>query len=142
MSSVFGGFIPLCPVLQLLHICIEGWGNWRWSEAFSVDNVGTLLRTIQYKGRTASLIIKVVQLNGVQKQVQLLFYWLPVSLCLFGVKVPSCITLKMTYFWFDHLSRLLMQYLIMALRELSFILVQMCTWTEPSLNHFGGRRSK
>ncbi|KAF3691535.1 Vacuolar protein sorting-associated protein 13B Cohen syndrome protein 1 [Channa argus] len=54
---------------QLLHICIEGWGNWRWSEAFSVDNVGTLLRTIQYKGRTASLIIKVVQLSGVQKQV-------------------------------------------------------------------------
>ncbi|KAI9537313.1 hypothetical protein NQZ68_026443 [Dissostichus eleginoides] len=54
---------------QLLHICIEGWGNWRWSEAFSVDNVGTLLRTIQYKGRTASLIIKVTQLNGVQKQV-------------------------------------------------------------------------
>ncbi|XP_041648798.1 vacuolar protein sorting-associated protein 13B-like isoform X3 [Cheilinus undulatus] len=54
---------------QLLHICIEGWGNWRWSEAFSVDNIGTLLRTIQYKGRTASLIIKVLQLNGVQKQV-------------------------------------------------------------------------
>ncbi|XP_035483199.2 vacuolar protein sorting-associated protein 13B-like isoform X12 [Scophthalmus maximus] len=54
---------------QLLHICIEGWGNWRWSEAFSVDNVGTLLRTIQYKGRTASLIIKVLQLSGVQKQV-------------------------------------------------------------------------
>lgn len=55
--------------LQLLHICIEGWGNWRWSEAFSVDNVGTLLRTIHYKGRTASLIIKVLPLNGVQKQV-------------------------------------------------------------------------
>ncbi|XP_068178837.1 intermembrane lipid transfer protein VPS13B-like isoform X2 [Antennarius striatus] len=54
---------------QLLHICIEGWGNWRWSEAFSVDNVGTLVRTIQYKGCTASLIIKVAQLNGVQKQV-------------------------------------------------------------------------
>ncbi|XP_029359486.1 vacuolar protein sorting-associated protein 13B isoform X2 [Echeneis naucrates] len=54
---------------QLLHICIEGWGNWRWSEAFSVDNVGTLLRTIHYKGRTASLIIKVVQLSGVQKQI-------------------------------------------------------------------------
>lgn len=60
---------PLGSSLQLLHICIEGWGNWRWSEAFSVDNVGTLLRTIQYKGRTASLIIKVLQLNGVQKQV-------------------------------------------------------------------------
>ncbi|XP_061772519.1 intermembrane lipid transfer protein VPS13B-like isoform X2 [Nerophis ophidion] len=54
---------------QLLHICIEGWGNWRWSEAFNVDNVGTLLRTIEDKGRTASLVIKVVQLNGVQKQV-------------------------------------------------------------------------
>lgn len=66
-------FVLRCPILQLLHICIEGWGNWRWSEAFSVDNVGTLLRTIQYKGRTASLIIKVVQLNGVQKQVQLGF---------------------------------------------------------------------
>ncbi|XP_029101804.1 vacuolar protein sorting-associated protein 13B isoform X3 [Scleropages formosus] len=55
--------------LQLLHICIEGWGNWRWSEPFSVDNVGTLLRTIQYKGRTASLVIKVQQLSGVQKQI-------------------------------------------------------------------------
>ncbi|XP_042565146.1 LOW QUALITY PROTEIN: vacuolar protein sorting-associated protein 13B [Clupea harengus] len=54
---------------QLLHICIEGWGNWRWSEPFSIDNVGTLLRTIQYKGQTASLIIKVQQLSGVQKQV-------------------------------------------------------------------------
>lgn len=38
-----------------------------------MDNVGTLLRTIQYKGRTGSLIIKVLQLNGVQKQVQFLF---------------------------------------------------------------------
>lgn len=34
-----------------------------------MDNVGTLLRTIEYKGRTASLIIKVLQLSGVQKQV-------------------------------------------------------------------------
>ncbi|XP_062322182.1 intermembrane lipid transfer protein VPS13B [Osmerus eperlanus] len=54
---------------QLLHICMEGWGNWRWSEPFSVDNAGTLLRTIHYKGRTASLIIKVLQLSGVLKQI-------------------------------------------------------------------------
>ncbi|XP_051058543.1 intermembrane lipid transfer protein VPS13B [Phodopus roborovskii] len=54
---------------QLLHICIEGWGNWRWSEPFSVDHVGTFIRTIQYKGRTASLIIKVHPLSGVQKQI-------------------------------------------------------------------------
>ncbi|XP_051575064.1 intermembrane lipid transfer protein VPS13B-like isoform X3 [Myxocyprinus asiaticus] len=54
---------------QLLHICMEGWGNWRWAEPFSVDDVGTLLRTIQHKGQTASLIIRVKQLNGVQKQV-------------------------------------------------------------------------
>ncbi|NWU94415.1 VP13B protein, partial [Upupa epops] len=54
---------------QLLHICIEGWGNWRWSEPFSVDNSGTFIRTIQYKGQTASLIIKVQQLSGVQKQI-------------------------------------------------------------------------
>ncbi|XP_027287303.1 vacuolar protein sorting-associated protein 13B isoform X4 [Cricetulus griseus] len=54
---------------QLLHICIEGWGNWRWSEPFSVDHAGTFIRTIQYKGRTASLIIKVRPLSGVQKQI-------------------------------------------------------------------------
>ncbi|XP_067217864.1 intermembrane lipid transfer protein VPS13B-like isoform X4 [Chanodichthys erythropterus] len=54
---------------QLLHICMEGWGNWRWAEPFSVDEVGTLLRTIQHKGQTASLIIRVKQLTGVQKQV-------------------------------------------------------------------------
>lgn len=54
---------------QLLHICIEGWGNWRWSEPFSVDHAGTFIRTIQYKGRTASLIIKVQQLTAVQKQI-------------------------------------------------------------------------
>nr|XP_020025751.1 vacuolar protein sorting-associated protein 13B isoform X2 [Castor canadensis] len=54
---------------QLLHICIEGWGNWRWSEPFSVDHAGSFIRTIQYKGRTASLIIKVQQLSGVQKQI-------------------------------------------------------------------------
>ncbi|XP_029418619.1 vacuolar protein sorting-associated protein 13B isoform X3 [Nannospalax galili] len=54
---------------QLLHICIEGWGNWRWSEPFSVDHTGTFIRTIQYKGRTASLIIKVQPLSGVQKQI-------------------------------------------------------------------------
>lgn len=59
-------------LFQLLHICIEGWGNWRWSEPFSVDNAGTFIRTIQYKGRTASLIIKVQALNGVQKQVSVL----------------------------------------------------------------------
>lgn len=54
---------------QLLHICIEGWGNWRWSEPFSVDHAGTFIRTIQYKGRTASLIIKARPLSGVQKQI-------------------------------------------------------------------------
>ncbi|EHA98749.1 Vacuolar protein sorting-associated protein 13B [Heterocephalus glaber] len=53
----------------LLHICIEGWGNWRWSDPFSVDHAGTFIRTIQYKGRTASLIIKIQQLSGVQKQI-------------------------------------------------------------------------
>lgn len=43
-----------------------------------MDNVGTLLRTIQYKGRTASLIIKVLQLNGVQKQVHSFYlFFLP-----------------------------------------------------------------
>uniref|UniRef100_A0A9J8BQX9 Vacuolar protein sorting 13 homolog B n=1 Tax=Cyprinus carpio carpio TaxID=630221 RepID=A0A9J8BQX9_CYPCA len=54
---------------QLLHICMEGWGNWRWAEPFSVDDAGTLLRTIQHRGQTATLIIRVRQLTGVQKQV-------------------------------------------------------------------------
>ncbi|XP_060756090.1 intermembrane lipid transfer protein VPS13B-like isoform X4 [Neoarius graeffei] len=54
---------------QLLHVCIEGWGNWRWSEPFSIDNVGTMLRCIQRKSQNASLIIKIQQLSGVQKQI-------------------------------------------------------------------------
>lgn len=73
-----------CFSFQLLHICIEGWGNWRWSEPFVVDHTGTFIRTIQYKGRTASLIIKVRPLSGVQKQVSLLVFMTqtsPESLC-------------------------------------------------------------
>ncbi|TRY83307.1 hypothetical protein DNTS_006035 [Danionella cerebrum] len=54
---------------QLLHICLESLGNWRWAEPFSVDEVGTKLRTITNRGRTASLIIRVRELSGVQKQV-------------------------------------------------------------------------
>ncbi|KAI5620879.1 vacuolar protein sorting-associated protein 13B-like, partial [Silurus asotus] len=54
---------------QLLHVCIEGWGNWRWSEPFSIDNVGTMLRCIHGKSQIASLIIKIQQLGGVQKQI-------------------------------------------------------------------------
>lgn len=70
----FWHYDDYCFSLQLLHICIEGWGNWRWSEPFSVDHAGTFIRTIQYKGRTASLIIKVQQLSGVQKQVSSLVF--------------------------------------------------------------------
>lgn len=62
-------FVFLC-FPQLLHICIEGWGNWRWSEPFSIDNVGTMLRCIHRKSQIASLIIKIQQLSGVQKQVE------------------------------------------------------------------------
>ncbi|KAK2095464.1 hypothetical protein P7K49_026880 [Saguinus oedipus] len=75
-DSIFLGDIQ--SLKALLHICIEGWGNWRWSEPFSVDHAGTFIRTIQYKGRTASLIIKVQQLNGVQKQeldLMILLLW-------------------------------------------------------------------
>ncbi|XP_017308311.2 intermembrane lipid transfer protein VPS13B isoform X6 [Ictalurus punctatus] len=54
---------------QLLHVCIEGWGNWRWSEPFSIDNVGAMLRCIHRKSQIASLIIKIQQLSGVQKQI-------------------------------------------------------------------------
>ncbi|KAM9436061.1 intermembrane lipid transfer protein VPS13B [Clarias gariepinus] len=54
---------------QLLHVCIEGWGNWRWSEPFSIDNMGTMLRCIHKKNQIASLIIKIQQLSGVQKQI-------------------------------------------------------------------------
>uniref|UniRef100_UPI00358FB320 intermembrane lipid transfer protein VPS13B isoform X2 n=1 Tax=Myxine glutinosa TaxID=7769 RepID=UPI00358FB320 len=56
-------------VAQLLHICIEGWGNWRWSDPFSLDTPGTLLRNISNKGRVASLIISVISLGGLQKQI-------------------------------------------------------------------------
>ncbi|XP_075922652.1 intermembrane lipid transfer protein VPS13B isoform X4 [Petromyzon marinus] len=56
-------------IAQMLHVCIEGWGNWRWSEPFSIDCPGVFLRSIQYKGRVASLVVTVVMLSGVQKQI-------------------------------------------------------------------------
>uniref|UniRef100_A0A8C4PXQ0 VPS13-like middle region domain-containing protein n=1 Tax=Eptatretus burgeri TaxID=7764 RepID=A0A8C4PXQ0_EPTBU len=56
-------------VAQLLHVCVEGWGNWRWSDPFSLDTPGTFLQNISNKGRVASLIISVISLGGLQKQV-------------------------------------------------------------------------
>nr|XP_002741992.1 PREDICTED: vacuolar protein sorting-associated protein 13B-like [Saccoglossus kowalevskii] len=54
---------------QQLHVCIEGWGNWRWVEPFNIDDTATTIRTIQHKGKAATLFVKVKQLSPLQKQV-------------------------------------------------------------------------
>ncbi|XP_022088777.1 vacuolar protein sorting-associated protein 13B-like isoform X2 [Acanthaster planci] len=54
---------------QGLHVCIEGWRNWRWSEPFSLDQEGTIVRSLQHKDRTATLFIKIKTISALQKQV-------------------------------------------------------------------------
>ncbi|XP_072031129.1 intermembrane lipid transfer protein VPS13B-like isoform X1 [Amphiura filiformis] len=57
---------------QFLHVCIEGWRNWRWSEPFNIDKPGTVVRTLEYKEQKATLFIKIKQISPLQKQV--IFY--------------------------------------------------------------------
>ncbi|XP_038051923.1 vacuolar protein sorting-associated protein 13B-like [Patiria miniata] len=54
---------------QRLHVCIEGWRNWRWSEPFSLDEERTIVRTLQHKDQTATLFIKIKKISALQKQV-------------------------------------------------------------------------
>ncbi|XP_070535266.1 intermembrane lipid transfer protein VPS13B-like [Ptychodera flava] len=54
---------------QQLHVCVEGWGNWKWSESFSIDEVGTTVHTLQHQGKTATLFVEVKALSPLQKQI-------------------------------------------------------------------------
>ncbi|CAH1247692.1 VPS13B [Branchiostoma lanceolatum] len=55
--------------VQMLHVCFEGWGNWRWSEPFNIDTPGAFVRTIQHQGHTTSLIVKVQPITPLQKKI-------------------------------------------------------------------------
>ena len=52
-----------------LHVCIETEGDWRWSEPFELDAVGSFSRTIRHRLHSATLFIEVKALTGMQKQV-------------------------------------------------------------------------
>ena len=54
--------------LQLLQLTLEGLGG-QWCEPLDIDVVGVSVRVIEYKGHKVTLIVKVKQLSGVQKQV-------------------------------------------------------------------------
>ncbi|KAK3753814.1 hypothetical protein QZH41_018464 [Actinostola sp. cb2023] len=52
-----------------LHVCFESEGDWRWSEPFNVDSSGVCTRVIHHKLHSASIVVHVMSLSGVQKQV-------------------------------------------------------------------------
>ncbi|XP_071944934.1 intermembrane lipid transfer protein VPS13B-like [Antedon mediterranea] len=54
---------------QKIHVCIEGWRNWRWSEPFSIDERSTIVRKLQHKGHSATLFINIRNVTPLQKQV-------------------------------------------------------------------------
>ncbi|XP_035658997.1 vacuolar protein sorting-associated protein 13B-like isoform X1 [Branchiostoma floridae] len=54
---------------RMLHVCFEGWANWRWSEPFNIDTAGSFVRTIQHQGHATSLIVKVQPITPLQKQI-------------------------------------------------------------------------
>ena len=52
-----------------MRLSTEGLGG-QWSEAFSLDDLGTRVRVIESKTEKVILFIKIKQLTNVQKQVR------------------------------------------------------------------------
>ena len=55
-------------VFQQLRVNIDGCGG-LWSEPVELDADGKVVRIIEFKGHKATLLVRVKQLTGVQKQV-------------------------------------------------------------------------
>ena len=57
--------------VQELHVCIEGWRNFRWSEPFGIDGRDgeTVVRVLHNKDETATLFIQVRKITAMQRQV-------------------------------------------------------------------------
>ncbi len=53
---------------QVLQFSVEGMGG-MWCNGVNLDMVGTTVHVLENKGHTATLIIKVKEVTGVQKQV-------------------------------------------------------------------------
>ena len=54
---------------QLLHVCIEGWKNFHWSDPFGIDQDCTMLRRLEHKDQEATLFIQIKSISPLQKQV-------------------------------------------------------------------------
>lgn len=55
---------------QKLHLSLNG--EDRWSEAFGIDTPGVTNRVVHYSLHTATIIVEVKKLSGLQRQVQVL----------------------------------------------------------------------
>ncbi len=55
----------------MMRISTEGMGG-QWSEAFSLDDIGTKVRVIEFKGEKVVLFIRIKQLTNIQKQVSVI----------------------------------------------------------------------
>ncbi|GAB6029598.1 Vacuolar protein sorting-associated protein 13B [Chamberlinius hualienensis] len=53
---------------QIIHACIEGM-RWKWCEPFDIDSEGIQVIKVESDSRKATLIIRIKQLNPIQKQV-------------------------------------------------------------------------
>ena len=54
---------------QELHVCLVTDGSWRWTKPFSISQAGIQAIDIPVGRHMASLIIRVTQIGGLQKQV-------------------------------------------------------------------------
>lgn len=57
---------------QELHVCMESWRNFRWSEPFSIDgdDGDTTVRVLHNRDQTATLFIQIRKITALQRQVR------------------------------------------------------------------------
>ncbi|XP_063958387.1 intermembrane lipid transfer protein VPS13B-like [Lytechinus pictus] len=56
---------------QELHVCMENWRNFRWSEPFSIDGEDgdTTVRVLHNRDHTATIFIQIRKITAVQRQI-------------------------------------------------------------------------
>eukprot|EP00057_Strongylocentrotus_purpuratus_P032464 XP_787735.2 PREDICTED: vacuolar protein sorting-associated protein 13B isoform X1 [Strongylocentrotus purpuratus] len=56
---------------QELHVCMESWRNFRWSEPFSIDGDegDTTVRVLHNRDQTATLFIQIRKITALQRQI-------------------------------------------------------------------------
>lgn len=66
----------------MMRISAEGLGG-QWSETFNLDDLGTVVRIIDFKDEKVVLFIRIKQLTNVQKQVRIIYEMLCYLIFLF-----------------------------------------------------------